>query len=77
MGQKNVIDTKMLSDLPFNNTQTQDTWQPKDIKSIDEESANEQRAKRHCDKLSTLLDRKNKINCTQFSKDSRVFLDFF
>ena len=60
MGQKNVIDTKMLSDLPFNNTQTQDTWQPKDIKSIDEESANEQRAKRHCDKLSTLLDKKIK-----------------
>ena len=44
--------------------------------STDEKSAVEQRAKKieQTINLSTIS---NKLNCTQFSKDSRVFLDFF
>ncbi len=44
----------------------------KDIISVDEESANEQRAKKIW-KTINLIEENNKLNCTQFSKDSRVF----
>ncbi len=47
----------------------------KDILSIDEESANEQQKFKQ---TINFIGQNNKLNCTQFSEDYRVFfLDFF